>query len=156
MEYSNLNHLMEGSSSCRTSSPFDEAAASPLLGKDSPKVKRWSLFGSKSSSLSSAAAAKDQESRLSTAYRNHDYCNNSNATTITTHSIEFEMSESSSSHIEEEMGNIFQLRFDNNNNNYADLDFAIMRERQDEISGINSSILQLHEIQKGAFLYISP
>lgn len=128
MDFSNSSEDSSGASisSLRTVSPFDEAASRPLLGE--PTKKKWSLFSGKK-----ARVDEPSSSFLSTRYR------------TPTHEIEFEAA--SDSYDDEEMGsNIFQRAFEASEQS---LDYAVMQERHEDIKGINSSILELNEIQRG-------
>lgn len=133
MQHLDMN-IEDSLSRSLTSSPFHEAAARPLLGE--PTKKRWSPFGNNNSNNSHGKVRS-----LSTIYRDH-------TDLVQTHSIEFERSENSNNYDDEEMGNIFQLSFDE----HVDLNVAVMKERHQEIIEINSSIIHLNQIQKGSSL----
>jgi hypothetical protein len=129
-----------------STSPFDDALAKPFL--DEPVKKRWSMqtqTDSPSSTKSSASACwtLSGSSSSSSSSRNND---------APVHYLEYQAPD------------LEEIDFDNQDGNDEelgllmtpdDLDFAIIRERHQDISEINSSLLQINEIQKGKHRYAS-
>jgi hypothetical protein len=120
--------------STSTSSPFDEAAARPLLGE--PAKKKFSLFAL------SPCKNKMSEKPVSVAYRNHS----SPSTVVVTQSIDFSDNTSSSSY-DEEMGNILERAFAAEISS-LDLEEALWHERDSQVQYLNTSMIELNELQR--------
>jgi hypothetical protein len=129
----------------KSTSPFDDALAKPFL--DEPVKKRWNLgsvlTSSKSSALSQSWGSSSPSHALAVpVYQASDH--------LDLEEIEFK--ESTNAHNDEELGLLMAASpssIDSTSQEAYDLDFAIMRERHQDITDVNQSLLQINEIGKG-------
>jgi hypothetical protein len=131
-----------------STSPFDDALSKPFL--DEPVKKRWWLgtfsSGSKSSALShsswgsSAILSHSQSSHAASAVLDFDDYPDLEA-------IEFKTSDDHKH--DDLLGVLLSPSSIGSSKEAYDLDFAIIRERHQDITDITKSLLQLNEIEKG-------
>jgi hypothetical protein len=127
-----------------STSPFDDALAKPLL--DEPVKKRWCLgttvLSSKSSALSQSwVSSSRSHAQAVPVYQASDHPD--------LEEIDFK---SSDGHNDAELGLLLSRPSSigrTTSQEAYDLDFAILRERHQDITDINKSLLQINEIGKG-------
>jgi hypothetical protein len=133
-----------------STSPFDDALAKPFL--DEPVKKRWSL----ATILSTKSSALSQSWGSSSSSPKHPHNNHAPAAPVYQASDHQDLEEiefkSLDDHGDAELGLLLAASpssIGNISQEAYDLDFAILRERHQDITDINQSLLQINEIGKG-------
>jgi hypothetical protein len=125
-----------------STSPFDEALSKPFL--DEPVKKRWFL-GTVSSSKSSALPHSWVSSGWGSSSPTPPQ-NNSQAPELEDlEDIEFK----SQDDYNDELLGVLLSRSSIGSEEAYDLDFAVIRERHQDITDLTKSLLQINEIEKG-------